>query len=70
MVILTSFIYLFVGLSIFIVGLNLMAGGLEKLSSNKVQAGLSKISNNRVTSFGFGALITTIMQSSSSENQL
>lgn len=65
MVILTSFIYLFVGLSIFIVGLNLMAGGLEKLSSNKVQAGLSKISNNRVTSFGFGALITTIMQSSS-----
>ncbi|MFA5693047.1 MAG: Na/Pi cotransporter family protein [Acholeplasmataceae bacterium] len=65
MTLLTSFIQLLSGLAIFVVGLLQMAGGLEKLSSNKVQQGLAKVSNNRFTSFGFGALITTIMQSSS-----
>ncbi len=64
MVIITSIIGLLTGLAIFMVGIHQMSSGLEKLSSRKMQQGLAKIPNNRFVSFGFGAFITTIMQSS------
>lgn len=64
MVVIASIIGLLSGLAIFMVGIHQMSSGLEKLSSRKMQQGLSKIPNNRFVSFGFGAFITTIMQSS------
>lgn len=62
--IITSLVSLLSGLAIFLVGIHQMSSGLENISSQRMQKGLSKVSNNRFLSFGFGAFITAVMQSS------
>ncbi|VEU83125.1 Na/Pi cotransporter family protein [Acholeplasma hippikon] len=64
MEIITSIVSLLSGLAIFLVGIHQMSAGLENISSQRMQKGLSKVSNNRFLSFGFGAFITAVMQSS------
>lgn len=64
MEIVTSLVSLLSGLAIFLVGIHQMSSGLENISSQRMQRGLSKVSSNRFLSFGFGAFITAIMQSS------
>lgn len=63
--IIQSFIWLLAGVGVFIVGMNLLSGALEKGSGSGLKKLLSKISNNRFKGVGTGTAITAIIQSSS-----
>lgn len=62
--IIQSFIWLFAGVAVFIVGMNLLSGALEKGSGSGLKKLLSKISNNRLSGVLSGAGITALIQSS------
>lgn len=53
------------GLGMFLYGMNLMGDGLQKAAGNRMRNFLGTITNNRILGILVGALITTIIQSSS-----
>lgn len=53
------------GLGMFLYGMNIMGDGLQKAAGNRMRNFLGTITNNRVLGVLVGALITTIIQSSS-----
>ncbi len=53
------------GLGLFLFGMKIMSEGLQKVAGNKMRKILSVVSNNRLVGCGVGALVTSIVQSSS-----
>ena len=59
-------IFVFIGgLGMFIYGMNVMGGGLQKSAGNKMKRLLGYLTNNRFLAIIVGALVTAIVQSSS-----
>ena len=59
-----SLVWLFAGISVFIVGMSFLSGSLEKCAGSGMKKLLEKISNNRLSGVGIGAGVTAIIQSS------
>jgi len=53
------------GLGLFLFGMKIMSDGLQKVAGNKLRQILALVSNNRLIGCGVGALVTSIVQSSS-----
>ena len=53
------------GLGLFLFGMKIMSEGLQKVAGNKMRQILSMVSNNRLVGCGVGAIVTSIVQSSS-----
>ncbi len=53
------------GLGLFLFGMKIMSEGLQKVAGRKMRQILQMVSNNRFVGFGVGALVTSIIQSSS-----
>lgn len=53
------------GLGLFLFGMKIMSEGLQKVAGNKMRKILSIVSNNRYVGCGVGALVTSVIQSSS-----
>lgn len=53
------------GVALFLYGMSVMGGGLEKLSGGKVERTLEKLTNNLLSGVALGALVTALIQSSS-----
>ena len=53
------------GLGLFLFGMKIMSEGLQKVAGNRMRQILAMVSNNRFVGCGVGALVTTIVQSSS-----
>ncbi len=53
------------GLGLFLFGMKIMSEGLQKVAGNKMRQILGMVSNNRLVGCGVGALVTSIVQSSS-----
>lgn len=51
-------------IALFIYGMNILGGSLEKLSSGKMEKILEKLSNNPIKGVILGALVTAVIQSS------
>ena len=62
--IITSIITLLVGAATFLVGMNLMSGGLKKSTGKSVKRLFKKTENNRFIGMGIGAAATALVQSS------
>ena len=60
-----SILLLLAGVGVFIAGMNMLSGGLEKSAGGGLKKLLGKISNNRFAGVGVGAAATAIIQSSS-----
>lgn len=65
MTILEATLLLLAGVGVFIVGMNMLSGELEKSAGGGLKRLLGKISNNRFAGVGIGAGVTAIIQSSS-----
>ncbi|MFC1531782.1 Na/Pi cotransporter family protein [Thermodesulfobacteriota bacterium] len=55
----------FGGLGLFLFGMKIMSEGLQKVAGKKMRQVLSLVSNNRFIGCGVGALVTSVIQSSS-----
>jgi phosphate:Na+ symporter len=55
----------FGGLGLFLFGMKIMSEGLQKVAGKRMRQVLSLVSNNRFVGFGVGALVTSMIQSSS-----
>lgn len=53
------------GLGMFLFGMKIMSEGLQKVAGKKMRQILGLVSNNRVIGCGVGALVTSVIQSSS-----
>ena len=53
------------GLAMFLYGMNTMGQGLEKLSGSRLERILEKLTSNPIKSVALGALVTSVIQSSS-----
>lgn len=60
-----AILLLLAGVGVFIAGMNMLSGGLEKSAGGGLKKLLGKISNNRFAGVGVGAGVTAIIQSSS-----
>lgn len=60
-----GFLSLIGGLALFLYGMNIMGGGLEKLSGGKLERLLEKLTSNRFKAVLLGAGVTAVIQSSS-----
>ncbi len=65
MTILEAVLFLFAGVGVFIVGMNMLSDGLERSAGGGLKKLLGKISGNRFSGVGVGAGVTAIIQSSS-----
>lgn len=65
MTVLEAILLLLAGIGVFIAGMNMLSGGLEKSAGGGLKKLLGKISNNRFAGVGVGAAVTSIIQSSS-----
>ncbi|MCR5741560.1 MAG: Na/Pi cotransporter family protein [Gammaproteobacteria bacterium] len=61
----TAIVLLFVGVSTFLIGMDLMSSNLKKATGKGVKNLFKKIGNNRVLGVGIGAAVTALVQSSS-----
>ena len=59
-----AIIYLFIGIAVFLVGMNLMSGGLRKATGKKLKNFFKKTRNNPIAGMGIGVVFTSIIQSS------
>ena len=59
-----AIIYLFVGVSIFIVSMRIMSSGLKKISGKGLKRLFKKTQNNPLAGLGIGTVVTTAIQSS------
>ena len=62
---LEAILLLLAGVGVFIAGMNMLSGGLEKSAGGGLKRLLGKISGNRFSGVGIGAGVTAIIQSSS-----
>ncbi len=53
------------GLGLFLFGMKIMSEGLQKVAGNKMRKILGVVSNNRFVGCGMGAVVTSVIQSSS-----
>lgn len=53
------------GLSLFLFGMSMMSGGLEKIAGNHLENTLKKLTYNKWIAVGMGTIITALIQSSS-----
>ncbi len=53
------------GLGLFLFGMKIMSEGLQKVAGNKMRKILGVVSNNRIVGCGVGAIVTSVIQSSS-----
>ena len=53
------------GLALFLYGMNVMGGGLEKISGGKLELFLERLTSNPIKAVSLGALVTAVIQSSS-----
>ncbi|MHA1988751.1 MAG: Na/Pi symporter, partial [Promethearchaeota archaeon] len=53
------------GLGLFIFGLRIMGDGLQKAAGQRMREIISHLTNNRYIGVGLGALVTSVVQSSS-----
>ncbi len=60
-----AILLLLAGVGVFIAGMNMLSGGLERSAGGGLKKLLGKISGNRVAGVGVGAGVTAIIQSSS-----
>ncbi len=60
-----AILLLLAGVGVFIAGMNMLSGGLERSAGGGLKKLLGKISSNRVAGVGVGAGVTAIIQSSS-----
>ena len=60
-----NFLSLIGGLALFLFGMNVMGGGLEKMGGGKFESVLEKMTNNRIKGVLLGAGVTAVIQSSS-----
>ena len=61
----TNVLMLLAGLGVFLVGMHMMSGSMEKLANTSLRSLLNSVTNNRVKGVGVGAGMTVIIQSSS-----
>ncbi len=61
----TNVLMLLAGLGVFLVGMNMMSGSMEKLANTSLRSLLNSVTNNRIKGVGVGAGMTVIIQSSS-----
>ena len=61
---------IFGGLGLFLYGLKLLSNSLQKASSDKLKAFFNFLTRNKLMGVTFGAIITTILQSSSATTVL
>ena len=59
------FINLLGGIAIFIFGMKLMSGGLQRMADRRLKAILQAVTRNRWLAVGVGALLTAVIQASS-----
>lgn len=62
---LEAVLLLFAGIGVFVAGMNMLSGGLERSAGGGLKKMLNKISGNRFAGVGIGAAVTAIIQSSS-----
>lgn len=60
----TAIIILFLGVTVFIVGMNLMSGGLKKATGKSLKRIFKKTQNSPFTCLGIGSGVTALIQSS------
>jgi len=53
------------GLAMFLYGMNVMGGGLEKMAGGKLEQILEKMTSNNLKAVGLGTVVTAVIQSSS-----
>lgn len=53
------------GLALFLYGMSVMGGGLEKISGGKLELFLERLTSNPIKAVSLGALVTAVIQSSS-----
>lgn len=53
------------GLALFLYGMSVMGGGLEKISGGKLERFLERLTSNPIKAVSLGALVTAVIQSSS-----
>ncbi|MCQ2772712.1 MAG: Na/Pi cotransporter family protein [Bacilli bacterium] len=58
-------ILLLVGLTVFMVGMDMMSSGMKKVAGKGLRGLFKKIGNNRLAGYGIGVSVTAIIQSSS-----
>lgn len=56
------------GLSLFLFGMSMMSKGMQNSAGDQMRNILNRLTNNRFVAVGVGALITTVIQSSSATN--
>lgn len=61
----TDVLMLFGGLAMFLYGMNVMGGGLEKCAGNQLKSILTRLTSNRLSGFLLGLVVTAVIQSSS-----
>ena len=61
----SNILMLLAGLGVFLVGMNMMSGSMEKLANTSLRSLLNSVTNNRIKGVGVGAGMTVIIQSSS-----
>ena len=61
---LEAIVSLLVGVALFIAGMSIMSSGLKKVAGKGMKKLFNKIGNNRFASFGIGATVTALIQSS------
>lgn len=52
------------GLALFLFGIHLLSGGMEKLAGDQIEKWLERVTSNRLKSAGFGMISTALIQSS------
>lgn len=52
------------GIGVFLFSMKMLSSSLEDLCGNSIRKGFSKIGKNRLSNFGLGFIVTTILQSS------
>lgn len=60
----TAIIFLFLGVTVFIVGMNLMSGGLKKATGKSLKKIFKKTQNSPFACLGIGSGVTALIQSS------
>ena len=57
-----SILALLGGVALFLFGMHVMSGGLERISGDKLEGRLKKLTSNKFASISMGAGITVAMQ--------
>jgi len=60
-----SILKLFAGLGLFLYAIHVVSVSLEHATGNRIRKSITKITDNKFKGFGFGVVITTVLQSSS-----